>query len=207
MTPPQPEPITAVVFDLGGVLVQWRAEVILARAFDDPAARAAVRASLFDSQDWVELDRGTLSEAEALDRTAARTGQPMTALTRLMGIVRESLEALPDTVALLADLHQRGVPLYCLSNMHHRSIAFLRGRYPFLAWFRGMVISAEVNMVKPEPGIYRHLLTQYHLEGPRTVFIDDYPANCRGAEAVGLRSLCFTTAADCRRQLEAMLAT
>lgn len=194
------------MFDLGGVLVQWRAEVILARAFADPGARAAVRASLFDSQDWIELDRGTLSEAEALTRTAARTGQPMAALTRLMDIVRDSLEAQPDTVDLLADLHRGGVPLYCLSNMHHRSIAHLRQRYPFFAWFRGVVISAEVQMVKPEPGIYRHLLTQYGLDGSRTVFVDDYPANCRGAEAVGLRSLCFTTAADCRRQLQTLLA-
>jgi putative hydrolase of the HAD superfamily len=197
---------TSVVFDLGGVLVQWRPELILSRAFDDPAARAAVRASLFEHADWVALDRGTLTEEEAIARTAARTGQPEPALQRLMEIVRETLTPLPETVALLEDLHRQGVPLYCLSNMHTRCIAHLRQRYPFCRCFRGMVISAEVHLVKPEPAIYRHLLAAFALEPTRTVFIDDHPANCRAAEVAGLQTIQFTTADECRALLDHLLA-
>lgn len=196
----------SVVFDLGGVLVQWSDKVILARAFVDPAARAAVRASLFEHADWIALDRGTLTEEEAITRTAVRTGLSEPALQRLMEIVRDSLIPLPETVSLLEDLHRREVPLYCLSNMHPRSIAHLRQRYTFFRCFRGAVISAEVGLVKPEPAIYRHLLAAFALEPTRTVFIDDYPANCRAAEAAGLQTIRFTTADECRARLDHLLA-
>lgn len=194
-----------VIFDLGGVLLNWDVDAITAAVFDDPGARATIKRVVFDHPDWLAMDQGTLPEDEAVQRFARRAAQPVDAMERLMDQVRASLTPKPDTLALLEELDGRGVPLYCLSNMHERNIAYLRERYDFFARFRGMVISAHIKIIKPEPGIFEHLLSTYSLDPARSVFVDDHPANVAGARAVGLQAVLFTDAASCRRQLDALL--
>lgn len=194
-----------VVFDLGGVLVEWDPESIVAAVFAAPQVQAAVRRAVFEHPDWLALDRGTLSEEEAVARFARRAAQPEAAMRRLMDQVRVSLAPKADALALLEELDERGVPLYCLSNMHVRNIAYLQERYDFFRRFRGMVISAQVRMIKPEPEIFAHLLAVCRLEAAHSVFVDDYPANVAAARAAGLQSVLFTSTAECRRQLQALL--
>ena len=194
-----------VVFDLGGVLVEWDPESIVAAVFEAPQVQAAVRRAVFEHPDWLALDRGTLSEEEAVARFARRAAQPAAAMRRLMDQVRVSLAPKADALALLEELDERGVPLYCLSNMHVRNIAYLQERYDFFRRFRGMVISAQVRMIKPEPEIFAHLLAACRLEAAHSVFVDDYPANVAAARVAGLHSVLFTSAAECRRQLQALL--
>jgi putative hydrolase of the HAD superfamily len=67
--------------------------------------------------------------------------------------------------------------------------------------FRGVVVSAEVDLLKPEPAIYRRLLSDYGLEAERSVFIDDMPGNVDGARDVGMHAIRFVDAAQCERDL------
>jgi HAD superfamily hydrolase (TIGR01509 family) len=194
-----------VIFDLGGVLLHWDAEAVTAAAFEHPDARAAVRHGVFAHPDWVALDRGTLAEEEAVRRFAQRAGQPVSSMVRLMDEVRAFLTPKPETLQLLEELHARGIPLFCLSNMHERNSAYLRKSYDFFDRFRGIVMSAHVKMVKPEPGIFQHLLSTYDLDPGQSLFIDDDPVNVAGARAVGLQAVLFTDAAACRRQLDRLL--
>jgi HAD superfamily hydrolase (TIGR01509 family) len=194
-----------VIFDLGGVLLHWNAEALTDAAFDHPNARAAVRRGVFEHPDWVALDRGTLGEEEAVRRFTRRTGQSASAMVRLMDRVRAFLTPKSDTLQLLEELHARGTPLFCLSNMHEKNFAYLRERYDFFHRFRGIIISAHVKMVKPEPGIFQHLLSTYDLDPVQSVFIDDDPANVAAARAVGLHAVLFSNADACRRQLAPLL--
>jgi HAD superfamily hydrolase (TIGR01509 family) len=196
-----------VIFDLGGVLLEWNPAKILTDFYADPDLRRLLKESLFGHADWLALDRGTMSEAEVLARAEQRTGRPAAELEALHAAMRESLHVKPDTVALLDSLHARGIPLYCLSNMSAAVYAYLRLRHDFWDRFRGIVISGEIQLLKPEPEIFTHLLERFGLEARETVFIDDMAANVEGARAVGMLGIQFSDAAECERRLMPMLET
>jgi putative hydrolase of the HAD superfamily len=195
-----------VIFDLGGVVLEWNPDAILENHYADPSVRESVKAALFQHPDWVQMDRGTLSEAEVIERLAQRTGIASAALTGLMEAVRRSLQPKPDTLALLEDLAGRQVPLYCLSNMPASTFAYLRDRYDFWSMFRGIVISGEIKMIKPEREIFDHLLRLYGLSAAETVFVDDHPPNIEAARALGLGTVLFRDARQCRAELDRLLA-
>jgi putative hydrolase of the HAD superfamily len=196
-----------VIFDLGGVVLEWNPDAILENHYADPGTRAVLKAALFQHPDWVQMDRGTLGEPEVIERLAQRTGIASGELAGLMEAVRQSLQPKADTLLLLDDLAGRQVPLYCLSNMPAGTFAYLRERYDFWSVFRGIVISGEIKMMKPEREIFDHLLCRYGLSAAETVFVDDHPPNIEGARALGLQTVLFRDARQCRAELERLLAS
>ena len=190
-----------VIFDLGGVVFDWNPEAIIRAVFDDPTAQRLIKRQVFEHPDWSETDRGTLTRADAVERWAKRTGRPVAELDALMRAADLSMQPKRDTLRLLEELHSRGLHLYCLSNMPGERYAYLRRTYDFWDRFSGVVISAHVRMVKPEAGIFQHLLATYDLEPAATLFVDDAPRNIAAACALGIQGLLFTTAQACREQL------
>lgn len=194
-----------VIFDLGGVVLEWNPDAILEGYYTDPSARAAMKSALFKHPDWLQMDRGTLSESEVLMRLQQRTGRPAEELQRLFEAIRSSLKPKTDTVALLRSLAQRQVPLYCLSNMAASTFSFLREQHAFWDAFRGIVISGEIKMAKPEREIFEYLLRRYALSAAETVFVDDHPPNIQAAQALGLHTVWFRDAGQCAQELERLL--
>jgi putative hydrolase of the HAD superfamily len=197
----------SLIFDLGGVVIEWSPDRILEGYYADPALRASLKPELFGHPDWLELDRGTLSEAELLQRVADRTGRPLAELAGLFEAVRASLHAKPDTVALLERLAARGVPLYCLSNMSSDTFLHLKGRHSFWGVFRGIVISGDIRMMKPEREIFEFLLQRYGLPAGQTIFVDDNAPNVEAARALGIQTVWFKDARQCALELEGLLAS
>jgi len=195
------QPPRNVVFDVGNVLLSWDPRAILREHLAPAADLELHRRAIFDHPDWVELDRGTLDEAEAILRFAGRTAAPLDLVQRLVQASKSSLTPMPESLALLEELHRESVELYCLSNMSHGTWDHLRPRHEFWGRFRGIVISAQVGTVKPEPAIYRHLLDSYALEPGETVFLDDRPENVEGGRRAGMRAFVFEGAAQARALL------
>lgn len=193
-----------VIFDLGGVLLEWNPDKILADHYAVHAHRELIKEEVFRHQDWTDLDRGTLDEATAIERFHQRTGFARDDLSGLMDSMRDSLLLKHDTWALLDDLHKSRVPLYCLSNMAASTFEFLKSRYDVWNPFRGIVISGEIRMIKPEPDIFEYLLEKYELDRSRTVFIDDLLPNVEAARQLGLHGIHFHDANDCRLRLAAI---
>jgi putative hydrolase of the HAD superfamily len=194
-----------VIFDLGGVLIDWNPDRILQGYYPDEDSRAVIKTALFQHPDWLLLDRGTLQEDELRRRAAQRTGRTETELAGLLDAVRASMDAKAESVALLRKLAARGVPLYCLSNISADMFSYLRRRHSFWNLFRGIVISGELQMMKPERGIFEFLLNRYELHAHHTVFVDDNPPNVEGARALGIHSVLFKDAAQCERELEQLI--
>ena len=194
-----------VIFDLGGVLLDWNPGKILERCYADTASRNAVRDALFRHEDWLAFNRGDLAEPDLLARVQLRTGRNLPELTLLLDTVRESLVVKPETVAVLRSLSKRGVPLYCLSDMPVSVFAYVRQRYDFWDTFLGIVISGEVGMMKPGRAVFEYLLTRYGLAAEVTAFVDDHPPNIEGAKAAGLKAILFRNAEQCARDLETWL--
>ena len=111
-----------LIFDLGGVVVRWDPDAIIAGVFADDDVKARVRDAVFGHADWLELDRGTLGRDDAIRRAAQRSGIPEGEVRKLLLAVPPSLVPFQDTVDLLYRLKAKGHPLYCLSNMHFASI-------------------------------------------------------------------------------------
>jgi HAD superfamily hydrolase (TIGR01509 family) len=195
-----------VIFDVGGVLLDWNPGTILQGYYTDATLRAQMQRAVFLHPDWLELDRGTLSEPEALERLHQRTGRPLDELAGLFAAVRSSLQPKPDSIALLHDLARRAVPLYCLSNMPASTFTYLRERHEFWSLFQGIVISGEVRMAKPEPAIFAHLLERHGLVAHASVFIDDLAPNVRAAQSLGLQAVLFQDARQCAAELQVLLA-
>jgi putative hydrolase of the HAD superfamily len=101
-----------------------------------------MKAALFQHTDWLRMDRGTLTEIEALANLEQRTGRPKAELAGLFEVIRNSLKPKDDTVALIERLAQRQIPLYCLSNMSGSTFAYVREKHAFWTAFRGIVSRA-----------------------------------------------------------------
>jgi putative hydrolase of the HAD superfamily len=194
-----------VIFDLGGVVLDWNPDTILEGYYADPKERATMKAALFKHPDWLQMDRGTLTESEALGRLRQRTGRPVAELSGLFDAVRSSLRPKADTVALVKSLARRDVPLYCLSNMPASTFAYLREQHAFWNIFKGIVISGEIKMAKPEREIFEYLLRRYALVAADTVFVDDHAPNIQAAQTLGLHTVWFRDARQCALELERLL--
>ena len=193
-----------IIFDFGGVVFTWEPETIIAGMFAEPEVQANVRAGIFEHADWRELDRGSLSREEAIQRAAGRTGLPLSSVTKLMNQVPHALEVIPGTVDLMYRLKARGHRLFYLSNMHAASIEYLEGKYRFWDIFDGGIISCRVCLIKPEPAIYAALLETYGLYGTETVFIDDTEINLTAAAKFDIKTIRFEKPGQCEEQLLAL---
>jgi len=193
-----------IVFDLGGVVVRWEPETLIAEVFDDLEVRRVVHSGFVGHPDWVELDRGTLTPEDAVVRASERTGLSCSELSHFLERVPSRLIPITDTVELLYRLKAQGHSLYCLSNMHFASIEYLERVYDFFEVFTGKVISCRLNLCKPEPKIYSHLLETYGLDAADTVFIDDVEVNLTTARYMGIQIIRFENPFQCTDELRAI---
>jgi putative hydrolase of the HAD superfamily len=195
-----------VVFDFGGVLVNWRPQEIIDSFYAEPHMRDALRTHAFQHDDWLDMDRGLLDEATVVRRCAQRLARPESELEALFRHVRAALTPIEPTVALLRELRQRsGLKLYGLSNMSEAIFAYLDQRHDFFGLFDGIVVSAAVKLVKPDPAIYEHLRERVALDFTESVFIDDLARNVESARRAGLPAIQFVTTDQVRRELEPLL--
>jgi 2-haloacid dehalogenase len=108
-----------------------------------------------------------------------------------------------DTVAILRELDERGVPLYALSNWSAEMFPHAEARFDWLRCFDGVVVSGRVRMVKPEPAIFQHLLETYGLQPGDVFFIDDHEPNVLAARQLGIYAHHFRDPFELRADLEA----
>ena len=190
-----------IVFDLGGVVFNWQPDTIISRVFEDPKTQDLVRAEIFGHADWVELDRGTLALDRAIDRGALRTGLPHQDIEKLLNEVPRSLTPIQETVELIRSIRDSDNKLFILSNMQFASIAYLEEKHRIWEMFDGIVISCRIQKVKPEIEIYEHLLSVHQLKASETIFIDDMSENLAAASSMGIQTIHFVDASQCRQDL------
>jgi len=123
--------------------------------------------------------------------------------------IQEFCERFPEVLTgpaagsmeLLRDLRASQVGVYGLTNSSTDTWDLLCERYPFLGWLDGVVVSAEVGLMKPDPKIFELLCSTFRVTPEEAVFVDDVPDNVAAAQSVGFHGITFTTADNVRRQL------
>jgi|SRR5687768_12009768 2-haloacid dehalogenase len=192
---------TAVVFDLGGVLVDWDPRYLYRQLFDDPHEMESYLAEVTTAEWNAHQDAGR-SWAEAVELLVAEHPERRELIEAFHRRWPEMLAGeIPGTVDVLADLRAANVRLIALSNWSAETFPFARERFDFLAWFEGIMISGDVGVNKPDPRIFDHLVEQFGIEPAATLFIDDSSANVDAAKALGFHAIRFTDATALRREL------
>lgn len=192
----------AVVFDLGGVLIDWDPRYLYRSLFDgDEAAVERFLAEVATPAWNAEQDAGR-TWREAIDALIARHPDRRDLIVAYDERWAEMLGGPIDgTVDVLADLRRIGIRLAALSNWSAEKFPIARERYPFLGWFETIVISGEIGLAKPDPRIFRHLLEVTGLEAESTVYVDDVPANVAVAGELGMAAIQFRGSGILREDL------
>jgi putative hydrolase of the HAD superfamily len=193
-----------VVFDVGNVLLWWKPQKAVEQVFPQDDA-APLTQQMFKSDPWKDLNRGLMTMDDLVDLYHRTLGIEKPKLELLMERVKDSLTPIPGSLELLEHLSNKGVPLYCITDNVHEIMDRLREKYDFWKYFKGVVVSADLGILKPAPEIYHHLLDTYNLKAEECVFIDDYGINVEGAKAVGMKAIAFTDAQSCRAEVLKML--
>lgn len=194
--------VDTVVFDLGGVLVDWNPRHLYRKVFgNDEEAMETFLADVCNSA-WNERqDRGrswTEATAEAIARHPSQESHIRAYRDRWDEMLGGALE---ETVQVLDELHHSGVRLLALTNWSAETFHFAEERFGFLGKFEGVLVSGREGLMKPEPEIFQLLIQRYGLAPARTLFIDDVQTNVDAAIVQGLRAVRFVNARQLRNDL------
>lgn len=184
--------IKNVIFDVGNVLVRWVPSEIVRQVFPLHPCPEQLTQAIFKSDLWLDLNRGMMNEQDAIKHYHAMLNIPIPELNCLMAQVKESLLPIEENIKILNRLYAQGVPLYCITDNVHEIMHHLKSKYTFFNQFSGIVVSAELGILKPSPEIYQFLLKTYLLEPHESLFIDDHAPNIEGATKLGMHTIhCF----------------
>lgn len=195
--------INTVIFDLGGVLIDWNPHYVFTDEYFDSPDKKAFFFSHVCTSDWNEKQdegRSIVEATEELIREFPDWEQP---IRDYYGRWTEMLRGpIPGTVELFRRLKEQGRHrLYALTNWQADLFNIALVRYDFLHWFHGRVVSGEEKTRKPFPGFYNILLSRYQVQPGEALFIDDNLRNVKAAEALGIRSVHFTDPAGLEEAL------
>jgi 2-haloacid dehalogenase len=194
--------IRHIVFDIGKVLIHYDPDLPFSRLIPDAEERRWFLENVC-TNDWnIEQDRGR-SWRDAEDLLIAAHPDYADNIRNFRRYWHEMVpHAYGDSVAIMERLIAAGHDVTMLTNFAADTFAEARTRYPFLQRPRGVTVSGEVGMIKPDRGIYDHHVATFGLDPSATIFIDDSPQNVDGAKAVGWQAVLFRDAKTLEEDLE-----
>jgi 2-haloacid dehalogenase len=196
-------PVRKVLFDLGGVLVDWNPRHLYRQLFVDEAAMEHFLATVC-TQAWNEEQDEGRPFREGVELLLTRHPQHAVAIRAYDSRWGEMLRgAIEESVVILGELRARGIPLFALTNWSAEKFPLARMRFAFLEWFDGILVSGEERLKKPDPRIYHLAIQRFGLEPVQTLYVDDAEKNIAAAALLGFKTHRFVEAPALRSQLVA----
>ena len=197
--------INTIIFDLGGVLIDWNPLYVFNDLIPDPEQRTYFFQNVCTS-DWNEQqDAGTLI-AKATEERIRLFPEWENEIRSYYGRWVEMLgEPLQGTVEILKKLiDSPNYRIYALTNWSAETFPIAKSmkRFEFLNWFEGILVSGEEKMIKPQPEIFELILSRYSIDRTKAVFIDDNLRNVRASTAVGLETIHFQSSEQLAEELK-----
>ena len=195
-------PAPAIIFDFGGVLLDWNPRYLYRKLFpnDEQGMECFLAEIGFD--EWNHLQDAGRPFSVAIAELCARHPQYCDLIRAYDERYPESIKgAISGTVGILHYLWTMGTSLFGLSNWPAEKFSLVRPEYEFLGWFKGIVISGEVGIAKPDPRIFQVLLAQVDRPAGECLLIDDSQANIAAAQALGFQTIHFHGPAQLAREL------
>ncbi len=197
--------IKNIVFDFGGVLLDWNPRYFYRTFFWDEKEMEHFLANVCNDEWNAEQDKGR-SFAEGVKLLQWEHPEYREAIALFAERWEDMLKCeLPETVNLLRKLKNEGYGIYGLTNWSAETIQIVYRRYDFFKLFDGIVVSGEEKLIKPDKQIYNILLERYHLKAKESVFIDDNPANIESAWELGFNVILFNNITHVEEELSEII--
>ena len=183
--------IDTVVFDIGNVLTDFAWDKFLVfKGYDDKMVERIAKATVY-SDDWVEYDKGNLTNEEIIARFVENDPEIRSEIEdsfkNIDGIILKREKTIPWIRALKA----AGYKVLYLSNFSKQALEGCPDAMAFLDETDGGILSYREHVVKPDPAIYNLLVSRYNLTPSKTVFIDDTPVNIEAARNLGWKGIIY----------------
>ena len=197
--------IESVVFDVGGVLLDWNPRYLYRKLFSDDAALERFLMET-DLHQWHirEHDHGRRPMTETIPEMCERFPEYAAEVAMWHDRFMENVGGVINGTVEILDQLRGSVRLFALSNWPAETAADLKDTYRFFDWFDGIVISGEERVAKPDPEVFLRLCDRYALSPHTSLFVDDAETNTTAAEDLGFRSVLFSSPDQLCRELEAL---
>ena len=191
-----------IVFDLGGVLMDWDPRYLYSQIFSDPDEMEfflrEVCSPYWNAQ--TDVDKSFL---DAIDELVPKFPQYEKQIRAYYPRWEEMIRGeISGTVEILRDLKEAGYPLAALSNWSSETFPRVKDQYEFLSWFTPLVVSGYIGYKKPDPEPFQILLHELGQESGDCLFIDDMEDNIQEAKRQGFEVIHFTSPEELREELE-----
>lgn len=195
-------PIEAVVFDVGGVLLDWNPRHLYRKLIADEAQMEWFLEKVCSPAWHAPHDRG-VSTAASCAELAARYPEYSELIWAWSRRSEEMIGGVDTgTLEVLRAVKETGLPCYALTNMEAETYPLRLRRFPFLRWFDGTVVSGREGVAKPDPVIFTRLLDRFGLMAETTLMIDDKEENVYAASRLGMQTAKFQSSGELRSTLE-----
>lgn len=193
--------IKNVIFDLGNVLLNFEPkEYVKSKVVEEKIEE--IYESIFKSEEWPMLDRGTITEEEAKINIINRKEENTEFINSVFENWYDILTPIESSVEILQKLKEKGYKVFYLSNFHLAAFEYVTKKHDFFGLFDGGVVSYKEKLLKPEKEIYEKILCEYNLEQNETVFIDDMEVNVKAAIKNGMKGIVLKNPIDLKGELE-----
>lgn len=199
--------INTIIFDLGAVLINWDPFPVILKTFNGDEDKARWFLKNVCTHDWnASLDKGKTFEAAKIEKLAEFPAYEKSIIAYLDDWEEMLQGEITGTVEILKKLKDaQKYRLLSITNWSFETFPIARKTFPFLSWFEDIVVSGEVNMVKPDRDIYEYAIKRFELaDTSSAVFIDDRLENIETAQSLGLHGIHFKHPAQFAEELLAL---
>jgi 2-haloacid dehalogenase len=194
--------IDTIIFDLGGVLIDWNPKYLYSQIFKNEEEMKSFFENICTS-DWNEEQDAGRSLKKGTEFLVNKYPDHEENIRAFYGRWEEMLKGpIQETVDLFKEIKNRGFRTYALTNWSEETFAIALNRFDFLKWFDGIVVSGTEKTTKPFPEIYKILFDRYNVVPNKAVFIDDNLRNIKAAEKLGLKVIHFEDSQRLKKELE-----
>jgi len=190
-----------IVFDLGGVLIDWNPRYLYRKFFTDKHHMEFFLREVVSNRWNLQMDAGKSQEmsVEELSKACPQYRDAIIAwMTRWGEMLGDAIETMPEVLQYFS---RKGYELHAITNWSAETFHFAQKKYDFLQLFRTITVSGCEKVAKPNPVIFEVFLERYRHKASNCVFIDDAPRNIESAYSMGFDTVHFTDPSTCIREL------
>jgi 2-haloacid dehalogenase len=199
------EKINTIIFDLGGVLIDWNPLYVFSDLIPDEERRTSFFENVCTMHWNEQQDGGVLLETATNERIALFPEWEHEIRAYYGRWVEMLGEANHGTVDILKKLiDSPDYKVYALTNWSAETFPIAKSldRFHFLHWFEGTLVSGEEMMIKPQPEIFELILSRYDIDRTKAIFIDDNIRNVNASNAIGLHAIHFQSSEQLAEELK-----
>jgi 2-haloacid dehalogenase len=185
--------IDTIIFDLGGVLIDWNPEYVYLDVFEGDRKKMQWFFDTVCTNDWNEKQDAGYPLQKATEERIALFPEHEELIRMFYGRWEEMLgEAIDGSVTILKSLIKNpNYRVVALTNWSHETFPIALERFDFLHWFEGIIVSGTEKTRKPFAEIYELTLNRFNITAENSIFIDDNLRNIKAAEALGINGIHF----------------